>query len=357
MKKKSMAIGFAMIMAASLAACGGKAETGAQAGAGTSAAADSSAAGSEASSGDVTGDYRELSLFAASLPENTPTGGALAKMADYINEHSNGTLKAIAYYDTALGDATSMVQGLQQGTVDIGIAGTAYFSGLNPEIEVFQLPFLFEDLDTAREATTGAAAEKINEDFGQFGIVGLSFWENGFRELSNNVRPVTTPADLSGIKMRTLPATVQVETWKALGALPTTIDASELYTALQQGTVSAEENPLHEIVSRKFYEVQQYITLTDHVYTPFMMGISQKTWDKLSDQQKQVVMDAANAGKEAQRKANEEKTIEAKQVLLDNGCEIVENPDKEAFKEIAVSAWKVFTDENGTELLDIIQKN
>lgn len=226
-----------------------------------------------------------------------------------------------------------------------------------PEVEVFQLPFLFDNLEEARAAVDGAASEKIFEKFAEKGIVGLAFWENGFRELSNNVRPVTTPADLSGIKMRTLPATVQVETWKALGALPTTIDASELYTALQQGTVSAEENPLHEIVSRKFYEVQQYITLTDHVYTPFMMGISQKTWDKLSDQQKSVVMDAANAGKEAQRKANEEKTIEAKQVLLDNGCEIVENPDKEAFKEIAVSAWKVFTDENGTELLDIIQKN
>ena len=299
----------------------------------------------------------ELSVFAGSVAENTPTGTGLTAMVDYINENGGGTLKATDYYDTALGDATSMVQGLQQGTIDIGVSGTAYFSGLVPEVEVFQLPFLFDNLEEARAAVDGAASEKIFEKFAEKGIVGLAFWENGFRELSNNVRPVTTPADLNGIKMRTLPATVQVETWKALGALPTTIDASELYTALQQGTVSAEENPLHEIVSRKFYEVQQYITLTDHVYTPFMMGISQKTWDKLSDQQKQVVMDAANVGKEAQRKANEEKTIEAKQVLLDNGCEIVENPDKEAFKEIAVSAWKVFTDENGTELLDIIQKN
>ena len=296
-------------------------------------------------------------MLAGSVAENTPTGTGLKAMVDYINENGGGTLKATDYYDTALGDATSMVQGLQQGTIDIGVSGTAYFSGLVPEVEVFQLPFLFDNLEEARAAVDGAASEKIFEKFAEKGIVGLAFWENGFRELSNNVRPVTTPADLNGIKMRTLPATVQVETWKALGALPTTIDASELYTALQQGTVSAEENPLHEIVSRKFYEVQQYITLTDHVYTPFMMGISQKTWDKLSDQQKQVVMDAANVGKEAQRKANEEKTIEAKQVLLDNGCEIVENPDKEAFKEIAVSAWKVFTDENGTELLDIIQEN
>lgn len=325
-----------------IAGCGGKETSATGKGSSTQAASDSTI---------------ELSVFAGSVAENTPTGVGLKAMVEYINENGGGTLKATDYYDTALGDATSMVQGLQQGTIDIGVSGTAYFSGLVPEVEVFQLPFLFDDLESARAAVDGEAADKIFDKFAEKGIVGLAFWENGFRELSNNVRPVTTPADLNGIKMRTLPATVQVETWKALGALPTTIDASELYTALQQGTVSAEENPLHEIVSRKFYEVQQYITLTDHVYTPFMMGISQKTWDKLSDDQKQIVIDAANVGKEAQRKANEEKTIEAKQILLDNGCEIVENPDKEAFREIAVTAWKVFTDENGTELLDMIQKN
>ena len=181
----------------------------------------------------------ELSVFAGSVAENTPTGTGLKAMVDYINENGGGTLKATDYYDTALGDATSMVQGLQQGTIDIGVSGTAYFSGLVPEVEVFQLPFLFDNLEEARAAVDGAASEKIFEKFAEKGIVGLAFWENGFRELSNNVRPVTTPADLSGIKMRTLPATVQVETWKALGALPTTIDASELYTALQQGTVSA----------------------------------------------------------------------------------------------------------------------
>ena len=153
-----------------------------------------------------------ISLFAGSLPENTPTGGALAVMAEYINAYSNGTIQAEAFYDTALGDATSMVQGLQQGTVDIGVAGTAYFSGLVPEIEVFQLPFLFSDLESARTATDGPAADAINAKFESVGIKGLSFWENGFRELTNNVRPVSTPDDMSGIKMRTLPAEVQVET-------------------------------------------------------------------------------------------------------------------------------------------------
>ena len=296
-----------------------------------------------------------LSVFSGSIAENTPTGDALKEMVKYINENSNGSLNATAYFDTALGDATSMVQGLQQGTIDIGVTGTSYFTGLVPEVSVFELPFLFNDLDEARTAVDGPAAEKVFEKFEEKGIVGVCFWENGFRQLSNNVREINTPDDLKGIKMRTLPAPIQVETWKALGALPTTIDAAELYTALQQGTVSAEENPLHEIVSRKFYEVQNYITLTSHVYTPQMMGISAKTWSKLNDEQKKVVMDAANVGKEAQRGFNATKTEEAMQVLIDNGCIVNETPDIESFKTIAQSTWGMFTEQHGTELIDMIQ--
>lgn len=305
--------------------------------------------------GSDSGKAISLSVFAGSIAENTPTGVGMNEMVTYINEKSNGSLKATAYYDTALGDATSMVQGIQQGTIDIGVSGTAYFSGLVPEVEVFQLPFLFDTLENARAAVDGQAQEIIFTKFEEKGIIGLSLWENGFRELTNNVRPVKNVADLKGIKIRTLPAEVQVATWEALGALPTTIDASELYTALQQGTVSAEENPLHEVVSRKFYEVQKYISITDHVYTPYMMGMSQKSWDKLNDEQKEIVKEAAKVGRDAQRVANEAATKEAKQVLLDNKCEIEENPNKEEFKEIAVKTWSIFTDSYGTELLDIIQ--
>lgn len=341
MRRKAM---YLLLAAAVLgvSGCGSKAASGGAGGTGAKASSESAI---------------ELSVFAGSIAENTPTGTGMKAMVDYINKNGGGTLTAKDYYDTALGDATSLVQGLQQGTIDIGLTGTSYFSGLVPEVEVFELPFLFDNLAEARKAAQGEAADRIFEKFADKGIIGLSLWENGFRELSNNVRPITTPEDLKGIKMRTLPSAVQVDTWKALGALPATIDAAELYTALQQGTVNAEENPLHEIVSRKFYEVQPYITLTDHVYTPFMMGMGKKTWDRLSDGQKQVVKEAALVGRDAQRKANEEMTTQARQVLLDNGCQIVDNPDKEAFKKIAVTVWKEFTDENGTELLDMIQKN
>ncbi|WP_101877681.1 DctP family TRAP transporter solute-binding subunit [Lachnoclostridium edouardi] len=336
--KKFAALGLTAAMVASLAACGGK----------------TSDAGSDSGSGE---ENIKLSLFAGSIPENTPTGGALKVMADYINENSNGTLTATAFYDTALGDATSMVQGLQQGTVDIGVSGTAYFSGLVPEVEVFQLPFLFSNLEEARAACEGPAKDAIFEKLAENGIIGLSFWENGFRELSNNIRPVKTPDDMKGMKMRTLSAEVQVETWKAMGALPAAIDASELFTALQQGTVSAQDNPLHEIVSRKLYEVQPYVTLTDAVYTPFLMGMSEATWNKLSDSQKEVIMKAAEVGREEQLKLTDEAQAEALQTLLDNGVTVEENPDKEAFKEKAVPTWSLFTDQCGTEILDLIQSN
>ena len=179
--KKILALTLALVMALSLAACGvGTAPNtgssggdGGSSGGGGSVSADVPAAG-PAASAEVTGDTKTIRLFAGSIAENTPTGGALAVMADYINAYSDGTINAEAFYDTALGDATSMVQGLQQGTVDIGIAGTAYFSGLVPEIEVFQLPFLFSDLEGARTATAGPAAEAVNAKFKPVGIKGLS---------------------------------------------------------------------------------------------------------------------------------------------------------------------------------------
>ena len=359
--KKVAALGLSFAMAASLAACGGSSSTTETTAAGGDAAAEGSEAAGAADSEipatelEVSGDNVSLSLFAGSIPENMPTGGALQFMADYLNANSNGTIEATAFFDTALGDATSMVQGLQQGTVDIGVSGTSYFTGLVPEITVFELPFLFSSVDEARVAIEGPAKDAIFEKLSGVGLVGLSIWENGFRELTNNVRPVTTPDDMQGIKMRVLPNEIQVATWEAMGALPATIDAGELYTALQQGTVDAQDNPLHEIVARRFYEVQPYITMTDAVYTPFLMAMSQMSWDKLSESQQALVMEAAALAKEEELRLTDEAQANALQEVLDYGCEVVEDPDKEAFREKALPTWSLFTDEYGTELLDMVQ--
>lgn len=353
--KKIISLVLVMALAISLAACGAGASNGSSAAPAAPAATSAPVAASNA--GEVTGDKQELVLFAASISENTPTGAGLKAMADFINANSNGTLTAIDYYDTALGDASSLTEALKTGTVDVGVSGTAYFSSLVPEIEVFQLPFLFSDLETARAICAGPVAEEINQMFAPHGIIGLSFWENGFRELSNNKVAVKTPADMNGIKMRTLGAKVQIATWTAFGAMTTQIDASELYTSLQQGTIDAQDNPLHEIVSRKLYEVQPYVSLTDATYTPFYMAISQMKWDALSDSQKALVKEAAAVGRQAQLDATDAAQATAKQTLIDNGVTVVEDVDKAAFQALAMPQWEIFTSQSETavKLLEEVQ--
>lgn len=297
----------------------------------------------------------DIAVFAGSLPESTPTGVGVHAMVDYLND-SGADFEASAFFDTALGDASTMINGLQEGTIDVGISGSSYFSGLVPELQAFELPFIFEDLERARAVTgPGAARDHIVDLFESTSVVGLSIWENGMRQLTNNVRAIHTPEDLQGIRIRTLPSPIQQAAWSAMGGLPQSIDAAELYTALQQGTVQAQENPLAEIEFRAFYEVQNHLSMTSHVYTPFMMGVSRRTWDRITEEQRTVLQEAAEVGRSAQLEANDIAEEEARGVLEDHGVQIVDDPDREAFRKLGVTVWDQFTGSYGQSLLDIIE--
>lgn len=297
----------------------------------------------------------DISIFAGSLPEATPTGTGVHAMVDHLNASGTG-FEARAFFDTSLGAASTMISALQEGTIDVAISGSSYFSGLIPQIQAFELPFVFEDLEHARGATgPGGAREQLFRLFDQTKIVGLSMWENGMRQLTNNVRAIQEPADLQGIKIRTLPSPIQQAAWSAMGGLPQSIDASELYTALQQGTVQAQENPLAEIEFRKFYEVQNYLSMTSHVYTPFMIGVSRRTWDRLTPEQREALHDAAEVGRAAQLEANDIAEQKARGILEDNDVEFVDDPDRDAFKELGTTVWTRYTDKFGSDLLDTIQ--
>lgn len=176
------------------------------------------------------------------------------------------------------------------------------------------------------------------------------------RQLSNNTRAISTPDDLAGVKLRTLPSPIQQAAWSAMGALPQAIDAAELYTALQQGTVDGQENPLAEIVFRNMYEVQDYVSLTSHVYTPHTMGVSRQTWSSLSEEQQDLLQEAAEIGREANLAANDEAEAAALQTLLDQGVTVEEDVDREAFAELGTSVWPLYTDEYGSDLVDQIQQ-
>ena len=299
----------------------------------------------------------ELCVFSGGISKATPTGTAVQAMIAEVEEKSGGSIKIKDFYDTELGDSKTMIQSLVQGTIDMGITGCSYYAGVVPQIQVFELPFLFEDVAQARAAVDGPARDIIFEKLAAQGIIGLSFWENGMRNLSNNVRPINSLADLKGIKIRTLPAKIQIEAWKALGALPTPIDAAELYTALHAGTVSAQENPYVVIRDQKFYEVQPYISETRHVYTPFLFSMSKISADKLTPEQLQIIKDAAVNAQKIQRDANDTVTVAAKEFMREQGVQIIENIDLTEWRERVVPVYSIFTDANGTELLEIVRNS
>lgn len=306
-------------------------------------------------SGALAAEKVKLSLFAGGMAQQTSAGQIIKYMGEKIPEYSEGTLETNTFYEGQLGDPTSMVQGLQQGTVDIGVAGDAYFSGLVPQIQVFELPFMFASYPEARAAVDGPVGQKIMDMFTKKGIKPLGFAEIGFRNLTNSVRPVKTPEDIKGVKIRTLPAPVQVKTWELIGALPTPIDVNELYAALQQGVVNAQENPLGVVTTQKFYEVQKYMSMTGHVYTPAFLSMSMRTWKKLDAKQQAAVMRAAKEGIELGRKHLDDVEKAAIKQCQDAGMVIEFNPEREKFKELSKSAYSFYTDKYGDELIKEIQ--
>lgn len=297
----------------------------------------------------------ELSIAASSLGETTPGGIGVQTIVDTINASGDDSIKATAFFDAQLGQAANLVQSLQQGSIDIGVSGAAYFSSVVPELQVLELPYLFSSYEEARSVVDGPVGNELLGLLNEKGIKGLKIWEIGFRQLSNNKKPVHSVDDVQGLKLRTLPSAIQIKIWESYGALPSVLDSAELYTALQQGVFDGQENPISEIVNKKMYEVQQYISLTSHVYTPMILAMNQKTWDNLTETQKKILEDAVIKGTIASRDAVDKLETEGLLLLKEEGIDIIENPDKESFKKASQPAFDAFKEKYGDTLLNSIQ--
>ncbi|MBR1919026.1 MAG: DctP family TRAP transporter solute-binding subunit [Spirochaetales bacterium] len=305
--------------------------------------------------GGSEGKALELSASTGGMAAGSPAGKGMAKFAEKVEEYSNGSIKIQVFYDTTLGNSSSIINGMQQGTVDFGVCGDAYYSGLVPEIQAFELPYMFADINDARSSLAGPAGQYIIDEIAKKGIQPLTFWEIGFRNLTNNKREISTPADLKGVKLRCLPATFQVKAWEAAGAIPVPMDVSELYSSLQQGVVDGQENPLSEIVNQRFYEVQKFISLTEHVYTPMLFSCGGQTWGRLTQEQKDIIMKAAKDAQAEVYKVNDENSAAYLKQIQDAGLKVNANPDKEAFKALMTTAHKLFTDQYGTKVIDLLK--
>lgn len=252
-----------------------------------------------------------LIRFGYGLNEQSNQGRAVKFFAEQVAKNSGGKMKIRAVGAAALGPDTQMQQALIGGAQEMMVGSTATLVGITKEMALWDTPFLF---NTAKEADTvldGPIGQKVMDKLQEKGLVGLTYWENGFRNLTNSKRPVTKLEDLDGIKLRVMQNEVYLDSFKLMGANAIPLPFSELFSALETKTVDGQENPYNTILSSKFYEVQKYLSVTNHVYSPWIMTVSKKWWDQLSKDEQKVLLDAAKASRDFERQDTREEAAKA----------------------------------------------
>lgn len=271
-----------------------------------------------------------LIRFGYGLNEQSNQGRAAKVFAEQVAKASGGKLKLRAIGAAALGPDTQMQQALIGGAQEMMVGSTATLVGITKEMALWDTPFLISNAKEADALLDGPIGEKIKAKLQDKGLVGLVYWENGFRNLTNSKRPVVKMEDLSGIKLRVMQNNVFLESFKTLGTNAVPMAFSELFSALETNTVDGQENPFNTILSSKFYEVQKYLTVTNHVYSPWIVLASKKWWDQLSKDEQKVLLDAAKASRDFERKDTREEAARAIADLKAKGMQVNELSPAEA---------------------------
>ncbi|WPG36141.1 TRAP transporter substrate-binding protein [Variovorax sp. EBFNA2] len=268
--------------------------------------------------------------FGYGLVDNSNQGRAVRLFAQEVEKASGGKMKVRGIGNASLGSDTQMQQALIGGAQEMMVGSTATLVGIVPEMAVWDTPFLFANVKEADAVLDGLVGEKVKAKLEPKGMVGLVYWENGFRNLTNSKRPVNKLEDMGDIKLRVMQNNVFLDSFKALGANAVPLPFSELFTALETRAVDGQENPFNTVVSSKFYEVQKYLTVTNHVYSPWIVTVSKKWWDTLSPAEKKVLQDAAVKSREFERKDTREEATKALAELRTKGMQVNELPATEA---------------------------
>ena len=244
-----------------------------------------------------------------------------------------------------------MIESLQIGTLDLCITSTGPVGNFVPEVKVVDVPFLFRDYAHARGVLDSQIGADLLAKFPQRNLIAFAWLENGFRNLTNSRREVTTPADVRGLKIRTMENQVHMQAFRALGALPTPMAFSELVPALQQGTVDGQENPIPVIVANNLNQVQKFLSLTRHVYSPAMLLGSPATLGRLSDADKAAFAEAAKAAQAANRDKVTQDESTGVEELRRRGMSVDSNVNTAAFQEALAPAYAQYEKELDGALL------
>jgi tripartite ATP-independent transporter DctP family solute receptor len=244
---------------------------------------------------------------------------------------------------------------VQLGTQDLVNTSTGPVGNFVPEVKIVDIPFLFRDYDHARKVMDGPIGQDILTRFPSKSIIALAWTENGFRHMTNSKRDIVKPDDAKGLKMRTMENKVHMDGYRTFGILPTPMAFPELFGAMQQGTVDGQENPIPVILSAKFAQVQKHLSLTGHVYSPALLLLAPKVWNKLSDADKKVFTEAANKAAVAQRKKVNEDENNGIAQLEKDGMKVIRTVDKAAFQAALKPAYESYAKEFGADNIKKIQ--
>lgn len=288
------------------------------------------------------------------LKEDHPQGMGLALFKEIVEQKSEGRLQVDPYYSGQLGDDLRMTTALQAGTMEITIPSTSPLVGMVPEYGIFDFPFLFRDEGEADAVLDGPVGQELLKKLPEHGLVGLGYWENGFRNLTNDQHPVNAVEDFRGLKIRTMQNEVHIDAFKALGANPSPMPLSELFSAMETGVVDGQENPLATIETNKYDEVQKHLSLTEHVYTPFVFLVSKKFWDELPSADRNIIRDAARQAGLYQREENRKANRDALARLEERGMKVnrPSTAEREGMEEKVRTVIERYTQKYGDQLVE-----
>ncbi len=267
--------------------------------------------------------------FANQNSAGHPVAQGMEKFKEVVEAKSGGKIKVNLFLGGALGSDQANVSALQGGTLEMVSMNSGILASQVKDFSVFDFPFMFADGKEADAVVDGPFGKKMHAKLLDKGIVGLGYYELGFRHMSNGRRPITKVSDIEGLKLRVIPNPINVDWVKALGANPTPLPFPELYAALEQRAVDGQENPVATINSAKLYEVQKYLTLTSHQYNPQSVMVSKKFWDGLSAAEKTIVEEAVAESVKFQRQQSRAQVASITENLKKNGMQVSELPAAE----------------------------
>lgn len=278
-------------------------------------------------------DIREHTIkFATQNPKGHPLVIGMEKFAEIVAAKSGGKIKVNMFPGGVLGGDAPNVSALQGGTLEMVSMNSGILASQVKEFAVYDFPFQFANGKEADAVVDGPFGKMMHDKLLDKGMVGLAYWELGFRNMTNSKRPINTVADLAGLKIRVIPNPINLDWVKALDANPTPMAFPEVYAALESKALDGQENPLSVVLANKFFEVQKNLTLTNHQYNPQSVIISKKFWDKLSADEKKLIADAAIEAGKYQRQVAREAATTALDTLKKSGMQVTELPPAEMDK-------------------------